>query len=109
MNYTSGIHSISFTAPMQHFPADELPKDTCIALLGRMVDFPIGSLMYWPSGTLNEDTLWYDTQRAAFFSGTIEEVLDIYAAHLNKKWREIQRKRQTAEYWKNRRLQQQKA
>jgi hypothetical protein len=109
MNYKSGIHSISFTAPMQFFPEEELPDETVIALLGRMVDFPIGTLMYWTVGSLNEDTLWYDTSRAHFFSGTIEEVLDLYAEHLNKIWRETQRKRQVAQYWKQVRLRKQTA
>jgi len=91
MIYTIEDHTIQFTQPGQSLSLDILPEDTVSAFLSAMEIFPLGALSYLPVSTLEEDTLWYDCRRAAFYSASIDQVLDRYAEQLNRQWRKEQK------------------
>ncbi len=102
MIYRIESHTIQFTRPGQPLSLDILPEETVTAFLSAMKIFPLGSLSYLPIGTLTEETLWYDYRRAAFYSASIDQVLDRYAEQLNRTWRKEQKTKVRRLYWQHR-------
>jgi len=102
MIYRIKEHTIQFTRPGQKFDLDILPEETVSAFLQAMKIFPLGNLSYLPVGTLTEETLWYDCRRAAFYSASIDQVLDRYAEQLNRTWRKEQKSKVRRLYWQHR-------
>lgn len=102
MIYSLESHTIQFFRPGQAFSLDVLPEETVSAFLSAMRVFPLGELSYLPVATLEEETLWYDCRRAAFYSASIDQVLDQYAEQLNRTWRKEQKAKVRRLYWQHR-------
>ena len=104
MIYTIEKHTIQFSRPGQPLSLDVLPEETTNVFLLAMKVFPLGKLSYLPVATLTEETLWYDCRRAAFYSASIDQVLDRYAEQLNRQWRKEQKIKVRRLYWQHRSL-----
>jgi hypothetical protein len=102
MIYRIKEHTIQFLRPGQRFDLDVLPAETVSAFLMAMEIFPLGTLSYLPVASVEEDTLWYDCRRAAFYSASIDQVLDRYAEQLNRAWRTEQKAKVRRLYWQHR-------
>lgn len=102
--FNSGNHAIALNAELKPMSIDLIPGETAAAFLNDMAAFPLGNLSYIPAAELNTATLFYDHKREAFFAASIEQILDLYAIHLNRRWKEDQKKRARALYWGARQL-----
>jgi len=102
MIYRIKEHTIQFLRQGQAFSIDILPEETVSAFLMAMEIFPLGTLSYLPVASVEEDTLWYDCRRAAFYSASIDQVLDRYAEQLNRAWRKEQKAKVRRLYWQHR-------
>lgn len=99
MEYQIREHYIRFNRPGEGFPVDTLPEETVQAFKDAMKVFPLGKLLYLPCATVEEETLWYDYKRNAFYSASIDQILDKHAETLNALWRSQQREENRRRYY----------
>ncbi len=104
MQFTIGKHSIAFQKSLEPFDLGTMPEETAAAFQGAMKSFPLGKLSYLPVGDLTTATLFFDHRRAAFFTASIDQILDLHAAHLNARWQRERKAKIRQLYWQHRSL-----
>lgn len=111
-----GEHSIYIRGTLQLHPIELFADNTIAAFEELLQYFPISSfpldaggelygyLFYLPVADLETVTLWCDERHFEWFAASINQILDLYARHLNERARREQKARVRQLYWQHRGL-----